>query len=73
MIAGAFDPGQVIDHLKSYRDDAYAAEKIDVSKNGVQATYKKAVLAFYKQPESSSLAARRKWLEQQSETKRQWN
>lgn len=73
LIAGAFDPGQVIDHLKSYRDDAYAAEKIDVSKNGVQATYKRAVLAFYKQPESSSLAARRKWLEEQSETKRQWN
>jgi len=50
VIAGAFRPEQVIDHLKNQSCDTYRSEKIDITKDGVQATYKKAVLDYYGQP-----------------------
>lgn len=64
VIAGAFRPDQVIDHLKSQRYDSYRSEKIDMDKSGVQATYKQAVLDYYGRPSDCSLAAKSEWVAQ---------
>jgi hypothetical protein len=62
VIAGAFRPDQVIDHLKSQRYDGYRSEQIDMEKNGVQAKYKQAVLDYYGQPPDCGLAAKGEWV-----------
>ncbi|WP_423193185.1 DUF262 domain-containing protein [Cupriavidus sp. H18C2] len=65
VIAGAFRPDQVIDHLKSQRYESYRSEEIDAEKSGVQAAYKRAVLDYYGQPLGCSLAAKGDWVARQ--------
>lgn len=63
VIASAFLPEQVIDHLKSRPCKSYLDEDIRIEKKaGVQATYKKAVLAYYGQPADGGLAEIREWI-----------
>jgi Protein of unknown function DUF262 len=64
VIAGAFRPDQVIDHLKSQRYDSYRNEQINMENSGVQATYKQAVLDYYGQPSDCGLAAKSEWVAQ---------
>lgn len=63
VIAGAFRPEEVCAHLQGRISDAYERDNVDVSEGGVQARYKKAVLAYFK-PQTETLKDKRVWIEQ---------
>lgn len=65
VIAGAYLPDQVIDHLKGHHrnDKVYAMEQIDTGAGGVQGRYKQAVLKYYGK-DTDSLKGKAQWLEQ---------
>lgn len=70
VIAGAFHPEQVIEHLAlPHYHFGYQKEQIDLNKNGVQATYKKAAQEYFGQPDNSSLAAKSIWIKTHLENK----
>jgi len=62
VITGAFRPEEVITHLKAWPSDAYGKDNVDVSKGGVQATYKKAVLKYFN-AQTETLKDKRQWIE----------
>lgn len=63
VIAGAFRPEEVIAHLQAQSSDAYGINIAEDSKgSGVQARYKKAVLAYFS-PQIETLKDKRKWIQ----------
>jgi hypothetical protein len=64
VISSSFSPEQVITHLKTrqMRPDIYATETVEAGK-GVQGLYKQAVLAYFDQPELTSLRAKDAWID----------
>lgn len=67
LVANAFHPQQAIDHVRTMPDASYREAHVDLAGGGVQATYQRAVLAFFGKSEDQNLGRKRQWIEKRIE------